>query len=95
MLSPPIRANARAANCALTLPPQGRIPVAASEFGLRYRSQPMPPINRGYRPSAGLDASAATSARQVEAERIAQRLMLEIADIRDGGVRTLQGWRRS
>ena len=47
--------------------------------------------DRGYRPLMAPDASAATSARRGEAERTAHRLMLEIADIRDGGVSTLQG----
>ncbi len=47
--------------------------------------------DRGYRPSAAPDANAATSARRDEAERTAHRLMLEIADIRENGVSTLQG----
>ena len=47
--------------------------------------------DRGYRPLMAPDARAAASARQVEAERTAHRLMLEFADIRDSGVTTLQG----
>ncbi len=47
--------------------------------------------DRGYRPNQAPDAGAATSARRGEAERTAHRLMLEITDIRDGGVSTLQG----
>ena len=47
--------------------------------------------DRGYRPSSGPDAHAATSARRDEAERTAHRLMLEIAGIRNGGVTTLLG----
>ena len=47
--------------------------------------------DRGYRPSVAPDARAATSARRGEAERTAHRLMLEIADIRGGGVSTRQG----
>ncbi len=50
--------------------------------------------DRGYRPAAAPDASAAASARRLEAERTAHRLMLEIADIREGGVCTLQGLAR-
>ncbi len=45
----------------------------------------------GYRPAVAPDARAAALARRVGAERTAHRLMLEIADIRDGGVGTLQG----
>ncbi len=46
--------------------------------------------DRGYWPAAAPDASAAASARRLEAEQTAHRLMLEITQLRQNGVSTLQ-----
>jgi hypothetical protein len=51
--------------------------------------------DRGYRPSAGPCAAAAATAREDAATRIAHRLWLEIATLREAGVTSLVGLARS
>ena len=47
--------------------------------------------DRGYRPLAGPDATAAARVRRDGAERTAHRLMLEVAALREVGITTMLG----
>jgi DNA invertase Pin-like site-specific DNA recombinase len=51
--------------------------------------------DRGYRPAAGPDASAAAVARRVAAERAAHRLLLEVERLRHTGTTSMRGLARA